>query len=451
MADKPTSPNYPDILGAITGGERVNVSVVQIAGAISPRVIRAGKQFTVTLLIQNASDVELDVTATLKLPERDSKNKKGRFVCKTDRLVVGVAAAEVGYVTLPVTTTPDTAIGADYKITLDLRVAPRNKKKPNRIRHPQGGGQFDAKDLSKELREEMESLQSMNYVTNATGLRGTTIEIPFSIIPGKVGTVLDAQPGWTSLWTMSDIVDDSILVKKFADVLQEKILPAIEKERVFKPLLDRTKARFAEAGYSLLDIEAVLVTKMLCLILSFATPSDTLNMVAGIYNVSKNLKEYEGGGIELPEWTKAILHLLNRTAAAADHPVKALTQVVYDDLLRDAMRHGFDRIEITLDQELGSDEERDAYVETVMASFADETSALDFDRAYMPMVIAGITAFDAVVIGNESMDDLLQEMMVMFDERENEAQGDAQATYQMARQLLDKELLKYGYDVERMK
>jgi len=451
MADKSPSPNYPDILGAITGGDRVNVSVVQVAAAISPRVIRAGKTFTATLLIQNASDVDLDVTANLKIPERDAKNKRGRFVCKMDRLVVGLGAAEIGYVTLPVTTTPDTALGADYKISFDLRVTPRDKKKPNRIRHPQGGGQFDAKNLTTELRSEMESLQSIKYVTSATGLRGTTIEIPFSIIPGKVGTVLDAQPGWKSLWTMKDLVDDSMLVNKFADDLREKILPALEVERVFDPLLETTKKRFAEAGYQLMETEALLVTKMLCLILSFATPSETLNMVDEKYNVHENLKNYKGGAITLPEWAKAMLHLLNRTPAAADHPVKAVTQVIYDDLLRDAMRHGFDRIEMTLDEELGSDEERDTYVESVMASFSDENDKLDFDRVYMPMVIAGITAFDSVVVGNEEMVDQLQEIISMLEKRDDASQQGSEAIYQMAYNVLSKKSPKYGYEIERMK
>lgn len=449
MADQ-NQPNLPDILGKITGGKRVNISVVQVAAAIRPRVVRAGRPFKLVLLIQNASDVDLDVSARLKLPERDARKKRDKFISKTDQLVVAVGGAEAGYATLPITSLLDTAVGSDYKIAVDIRVSPRTKQKPTRVRSPRGGGSVNMSDLDNDIVEEIKSLHSLAFVTEASGLRGTTLEIPFSIMPGKVGAVPDLKPEWTRLWTMKDLVDDGLLLQKFAPLLKGKVLPALSIKKLYPSMLEKTEEQFSEAGYTLSATEARLVTKMLGLILVFASPPENLSMIAGSYNVSKIIDEYQGGEVKLPEWCSAMLHLLNRNENAAEYADKAITQLIYLDLLRDAMRHGFDRIEIALGEELGSDEDRDAYVETVMASFDEGGIPLDFERAYMPMVIAGISACDLVTYGNEDMDDLMQDMISMMEDRKDEAIGDAQATYAMARKLLDKELLKYGYDIERL-
>jgi hypothetical protein len=85
--------NYPDVLGAITGGARCNIGVAQAALAVRPRVVRAGRPFEIILLLQNASGVDVDVTMTLHLPEVDAQKQRGKFVSKTTRLVIGMASA----------------------------------------------------------------------------------------------------------------------------------------------------------------------------------------------------------------------------------------------------------------------------------------------------------------------------------------------------------------------
>ncbi len=103
-------PNYPDILGHATGGPRHNIGLVQVSLAVRPRVVRAGRPFEAILIVQNASDVEVDVTTTLKFPDRDAKKQKNRFTSKSKKLVVGLEAVEAGYVTLPISCLPGTAV-----------------------------------------------------------------------------------------------------------------------------------------------------------------------------------------------------------------------------------------------------------------------------------------------------------------------------------------------------
>src|SRR5215468_1697322 len=98
------SVNYPDVLGFLTGGQRASFGAAQVALAVRPRLIRAGRPFEVILLVQNASDGAIDVTMTLHLPNIDARRQHDRFLTKTQKLVVTVKGAEVGYVVLPVTT-----------------------------------------------------------------------------------------------------------------------------------------------------------------------------------------------------------------------------------------------------------------------------------------------------------------------------------------------------------
>ena len=44
MAD---ATNYPDVLGFLTGGQRSNFGSAQVALAVRPRIVRAGRPFEV--------------------------------------------------------------------------------------------------------------------------------------------------------------------------------------------------------------------------------------------------------------------------------------------------------------------------------------------------------------------------------------------------------------------
>src|SRR5690606_6904561 len=90
---------FPDVLGYVTGGQRAPVNVVQVALAARPSPVVAGEQVEVLLLVQNAADQRVDVSATLQLPKA--------FQGRDARLVAGLAAGEVGVMSLPVAVHPN--------------------------------------------------------------------------------------------------------------------------------------------------------------------------------------------------------------------------------------------------------------------------------------------------------------------------------------------------------
>ena len=106
------SVEYPDVLGAVTGGTRVAMGVMQFALALTTDVIAAGRASEAILLVQNASDHKVEIAALLHLPDHDAKRQKGRFISRSARVAVPVQPGEVGYISLPFGVLPDTATSA---------------------------------------------------------------------------------------------------------------------------------------------------------------------------------------------------------------------------------------------------------------------------------------------------------------------------------------------------
>lgn len=437
--------NYPDILGTITNGQRINLSAVQVAMTVRPFVVRAGRPFEVIMLIQNASNVKVDVGVKLQMPERDANKKKGRFVTKVDHLVIGVAPSEVGYVVLPMSSMPDTAVSPEYKVGMELVIKPLGK--PQRTRLPDGGGEVPFDHLKAEVVEKINELKRLKYsVSKHLGL-GTTLEASFSLMSGRVGSMTDLQPAWVSLWTMADFIDDRELLKRFHETLRVKVLPMLGRESVFKPLLDETTKRFAEAGFTLKSVEANFIARLLALLLEYSVPERTSNeSAAGIYNILPLLNAERlasSDPLPLPKWVGGYLRALVRDERAARFPVMAITEFAYNDLLSDAMHHAFEIIEVNSGESMGGNKEREEYIQQVLHLISEKK--LDITHVYMPLVMGGIIMYDRMLLENEKLGELLDDMRTILDERGPELSSEDTAISRLTSRLIDQAMMKYGY------
>lgn len=448
MPDSATT-NYPDVLGYITGSERCNVGVAQFALAVRPRVVRAGRSFEVVLLVQNAADVDVDVLASLHAPETDARRQKGRFVSKKSRLVVGLRPAEVGYVVLPLSCLPDTAVSDDYKVGMEVAVKPL--KKPARIRSADGGGAFDPGALRQQARQQLEDLRSLRFSSSKRfGLRDV-LETSFSVMPGKVGQMTDFQAGWVSLWTMADMADTRTLFARYSAVMADQVLPLLRREYSYAPLLAATHARFRDAGYPLHDLEAVFITKTLVRVLDMALPQDNVfdYLANPEYNVALTIKQglpADGSEPVLPRWAVKMLRAVSQNAQVAARPAAALAQLMYTDLLQDAIEHGFAVIKTATGEEMGTDEEIAHYTRQVIAML-EGGAGMSILHAYMPLVLAGIVLYDRIVMPDDDLSEQLRAMGDVLAEREPENNDSSDVVFTMARQLVNRSLQKYGIQI----
>jgi hypothetical protein len=444
-------PKYPDVLGYITDVPPHTVGGVQVALALRPGVVRAGRHMEVIMLIQNTVDAPVDIAVELQAPEKDAAGKKGRFVAGKARLVVGVEAAEVGYVMLPVSTMPDTAVSEDYTLGMEIKV--KQLKKGTTVRHPERNTSFQPDTIPTDRQEKVQELKQLQFSTRKRGLlRSNTLEIPFAVSPGKVGSLLDLKPGWVSLWTLQDHDDINVVLDKFREVLRDRVLPALKPEALFKPLAEKTAQRFQEAGYPLNETEVVFAVKMMLVLIEYARDTETRYnpLEVGIYHVGALLQPRPEHAAdtsfsrELPRWLKAMLGAMARDERVIRYPQRALPFVAYDELLYDSLLHAFALVENVTGENLGTHEEMQRYAESVLQMLR-QSNTMNFVYAYMPLILGGITIHDKVLLPNERLSDVLQELRIVLDHRENELTADNEMAFRIAQRIVDHSLKKYGY------
>jgi hypothetical protein len=437
--------NFPDVLGYITNGKRINNNVVQLASALRPRVVRAGRPFEMLLLVQNASDVALQVTATLKLPDKDAKGQRDRFVTKAGRLIIDLEPAGVGLVILPLSSLPDTAPSADYKIGMDVKMTPAKKEKPSRVRTLEGGAEFDITSLPPERRSQIEDLKKLHWTSITSG---SVIESQLTAMSGTVGAFADLKPSWTSLWSLNDHSDKKLVFMRMAPLIKARILPQLTQRAAFPIMLEYTQKRFLKAKYKVKPEEYDMIARLLTMLIMYASVDNrkaVLMSVGKEYNITQYFDDGfmtdPGNRVEIPIWFDALLELVAQDERMADYPIKAVAHFKYDVLLRDAMLHAFSRIEELAGIEIGTLHERNAYIDSVIASLNKGT--LDFDRLYMPLVLGGVVVADQVLQKGEKAADLTARMRHMIDARFPEKTADNAATFELTNQLVELSLNRY--------
>jgi hypothetical protein len=444
----PDSVNYPDLLGLITGGNRSNVGAAQVALAARPHIVRAGRPFEVILLVQNCIDIDIDVTMALHLPGADAKKQRERFITKNQRLVVGVKGAEVGYVVLPVTTLPDTAISGGYKIGVEVEVKPRGKS--SRVRLAEGGGEVQLDRLRDDTRALIDDLKTLAFTTSRHFGRNL-FDVPLTVMSGTLGKMTDFTPGWVSVCKLSDYHDFRLMLHRYGPLVQISALPKLKRGVLFKPLLEATTARFSEAGYPLKDAEAEAIARLMTLVLEYATPRFNAhgNVAARSFDVEALLLRDPFTFDEqpvFPHWFRSFLATVERDERAVSYPAQVISRYLYLDLLRDAVDFSFDLVTEATGEDLGSAEERATYREQLV-TLLGEKSGLDFNRVYLPLVMGGVLINDQLVIDKENPAELLRAVGMALEERSADLHEPDRALHSMINTIIGRAGQRYGFYV----
>lgn len=422
--------NYPDVLGYVTGGERLNINVVQCALTTRPEKINAGQNFEVLFLVQNASDIDIDVTVDLKLPERDLQKRRGMFFSKSSRLLLGLRPAEAGLVTLPASCSPKTEIGAGYSLAADIKVERVDKaRKPLRIRQVDGGGEVLLDILSEEIRETLRQLRQQTWETEGSGIRGNHVLATFEVLPQGLASLREFKAGWQSLWTMDDYLDENLLKERVQPSL-DKLLPIYQNNRAetLQALQQGTQQWFTKAGYALRDIESLTIAKLLTVVLldAYADPTATRQAVQP----------------KLPTWEKKLIQILHQEPRLTERPKPVLIEQVYPSLVEDAVMYAFKMVKTVLDEDFGANDERHAYALEIREALED-AQVLSYGQVYLPLMIGGIIACNRATLENENVRDTLFSVIEAHDARQPEINNDNQFVADMVKTTIDRSLDSY--------
>ncbi len=420
MVDLEGEKNYPDLLGTITRGARLNLDIMQCAMAIRPVQVPAGRFFEVILLLQNAVDIDVDVVVGIDFPEREQAK---RFSPVTPHLRVGLQPGEVGFVTLPVATSPLTPPRADYVVELRLDIK-RLGKKPQRIRAATGGGAVEMQGLSVEAQAHLRALRDLVFSV-MPARKKNRIMAPFAVVSPTL-TQLSALKGqqahWTSLWTLADYLDDAMI----ADCVREKVEPVLaqlRRENIFMPLLKVTQARFEACRYPLWPPEAIFITKLLTLLLEngIGAPGSTDSRPAW------------------PRWFRTICRLLFQEERLATRVDVLVAEWLYPDIIHDATLQGFAMVSAVTKEDFGPAEETTRYAEALVKALVTK-QPLDMTRAYLPLVMGGLIVGQRVTMPREQVHETVFTLAKALEKRSPEKNADNAFIFDITRSLVDRAL-----------
>jgi hypothetical protein len=430
----PSIASFPDVLGYLTDGVRAPVGVVQVALATRPAVVTAGDAFEVVLLVQNAADSRVDVSAVVQLPRG--------FSGQNTRFIAGIAAGEVGIISLPVVAQPDLNPGS-YKLGVEVDAKPL--KKAERLREASGGGRFKPASIRADKAQQIEALKALQFSTNKR-LARNVLETPVEVRTGSgKASPFSAEAGWQSLWTMADLPDTRVLLHYYGDLMRVKVIPQLRREYTLTPLTEATSARFAAAGFPLNQAEALLIAKVMALVLEYAAPKahQLSPLAAGVFDLTPFFSD--GGDIhQMPRWARALLRLIARDERTALHVVPVLTHMVYNDLLRDAISLSFSLVETATGEDVGSDDEMREYADRIIEAIRLQ-SGMSLMLAYMPLLLGGIIINEQIKTEDVNFIHLLREQWTLLDQRRAEDDEQGAAVLELAEHLIERALQTYGF------
>ncbi len=420
MTDENTV-NYPDLLGAITGGARLNSDVIQCALAVRPAQVHAGQFFDLVLVLQNAADIDVDVIVTPDLPARDAAKHKNRFSTHTKRIRIGLQAAEVGFLTMPLGSSPKTAPAPGYTLGAKLDIK-RMGKRSQRIRAAKGGGAFVFDELPPDAQDHIERLRALSFATANSGKRHY-VQAPFEVLPPALARLKkNLEPEWVSLWTMRDYRDDYVIADKVWDQVQT-VLPQLQRDNVFMPLLKSTQEHFAACGYKLHPPEAIFITKLLTLLLEMGITKPTPDDPKPAW----------------PRWFTTLCRALVRDPNLANQVPLLAARPLYADLVYDAIMYAFTMVSTVADEEFGDDEEASHYADSIVDTLVEQ-QRLDFARTYFPMVLGGLIANTRVTMPREQVRETVFVLSKALDQRQSERNADNAFIFDLTTRLIERAL-----------
>jgi hypothetical protein len=447
--------NYPDVLGFLTGNVRLDMGTLQVAAAVRPKIVTAGRPFQVVIVLQNTTDAEVEVTANVLVPNSDFGGQKARFLLKTQRVAVGVAASEVGVLTFPVGTLPDTTPGKDYRVQVQLTVKPADKTadKAARVRQSNGGGALYLEGLPRPVQADLARYRGLAFTGGKKGLLGAnaTLEPAFGITKGELGQIINAAPEYKPLWTLADLHEDPrILLERHHGLITQYLLPSLDRSRMLVPLVRATEKRFSDAGYDLKTVEAEMISRLLALVLEYACTGQlsygrsyiTPKEYELLRLVTQSPREREP--IKHPRWFIKMLEVVDADERAARFVSKYLPEQAYDELLHDALIHGLNIYETATGSELGSQEELAEYAEGWMQKWQNKSEPLKFEDVYLPLVIAGLVIHEDMNPPDVDVRTLHPQFVRMLPARKDEVTTQNYRLFRVVRVQLEGFLHKYG-------
>jgi hypothetical protein len=354
-------PDFPDVLGMVTGGARLSAGAVQYALALYPTSVAVGQALEALILLQNACDRPVSVTITLHLPRKDVDGNRMSLVAPKESLTQNLGPGETGLLHVPIIPYPPTHPSEENVI--GVRAEARAPRGAQMVHGRHGGRPASVLSMSPFR------LNALREVGFSAVVEGEHVVKTFNILPGSIAAPqLDLTPRYETLWSVRELPDEQaryLALSKRAAAFAETLDPS----RLLEPLIAVTETRYARAGLSLHPAESLYVGKTLIYALEDGLQAE------GVYPLNE------------AAWFRRLITVADDDGLLSDRD--GLIAFLYTALIRDAVRLGLVMVERASGEQLGEKADHIFYAQEVITALETQHEN-DLGHIYLPLILAGV-------------------------------------------------------------
>ena len=382
---------YPDVIGDyLTTTERYAANGIHFAGYFEPDAIAPGEVTHLYLFVQSTTDVPVQVQFEIEVPKSGGffSAKKPMLLVQKNQINLNLAPAEVGLLTLPVTTT-DHVKTEVQPLTIIPRTAPQGRG--NRVRPKSSKTALDHVLI--------DSLVGLDLVgcLNATYTEKTVKKPQFPLTVTGVPKELERAPKlayqYDKIWTVDNYQNFHNAIQEI-NSRQVKLKNELTVEKLYVNFYGESVARFADCGIPMRIGEAITMAKI-------------LTYTAQYFLTSRK----RSNGLLVPIWERAYAEGLNTTDA-----LDIMRSVGFPHIVRLASAVSFGVIARAFGKQNWSLEERQA-VANHIADSLELGQPLDPEFMYLPLLIAGTQISKNVRMQGEDVENSLALMQAAREAR----------------------------------
>lgn len=413
MSHNPQHPLYPDVLGAITGGTRINLNDLQIAVGVFPKRAYINQSFEAVLILQNMVDQNMKVKVAIHLPTEDKAGNPVVIDAAQKMMTLGLRPGEVGVLRTPFVARPPTKPTIHLPVRLAVRY--RTPQAGTPVRPPTGGAPPSVLSVSSFT---LQTLRDIEFIAHpwrqSTDIVTTYFDILPKVLPFR-DEILTAR--YDTLWTHEEMREELAMVEtKLTDA--KRVATYLTRNTVYDPIYHAVDERFGNRGLYLHPGEIAAIAKLIT------------------YTLDEGLILEPGFSLEESRWFQTLCQVLAHDPSIEDWDKGTLvTRYLFEAALFDAILLGFHLVKSKVKEDLGSHDEQVSYANRILEWYAGRGQP-DISYIYLPLAMGALTINELVRVRGHNPWTLLDDMNEALRGRARLFTGESITLFDMTTHLL---------------
>ena len=364
----PLKPIYPDVLGQITGGQRINMDALEVALGVYPQMAFINQPAELVIVMQNMVNQPLKVKMGIRVPNSDPNGNVIIVELSKSSVSMTIGPAEVGVLRLPMIVRAPTKPIKNLPISVAIRF--RIGGEPEYVRPPGGGAPASVLSVSPFKLQALREIKFIAHKWNeSTDILTANLSIANKTLPNDPGQL---RPNYEVLWSQEGLRKEIRLAQARFDEAKEIASPGHTGD-LYPAFTEVVKERFANRGMPLHPGEAMAIAKMMT------------------YTVEDAPAREPGIVLEDMYWFRALCQVLAANPEVYDQTrAMIISHYVFDEVLYEAVLVAFRVLEGKVDEDLGDEVEQFNYANRFMNWFSGHGEA-DLTYVYLPLLIGGLS------------------------------------------------------------